>query len=160
MARINAPHNIKDLFDSIIKRIEIAADFADTGKVLYTLFADCFYAFSFCNFFLCYWPFCNNCISSRCFRCFCSLVFLPWFSSKIISWHVRVCRSNYILIRLHLLYVSSLFLCARMSRKSCRYPCIKIIHRECFIVSWSSWYWMLVHSVKLYWKLFMDPLNS
>ena len=36
MAGMNAPYNINELFESIIKQIETALEFADAGKVLYT----------------------------------------------------------------------------------------------------------------------------
>ena len=89
--------------------------------------------FSSCiNIFLGYFSFINNCIS-HCYLCHCcSLVFLLSFSSDSIYWHVQVCRSNEILVRLYLLYARSCFPCVRIYRKLYRYPCIGTLLRGIF----------------------------
>ena len=81
----------------------------------------------FINTFLRYCSFYNNCISSCCINSCCSLLYLTWFSANSSSLHVWVCLSNEILVCSYPIYVRSIFPCACMSCKFCRYPCIRIL---------------------------------
>ena len=100
-----------------------------------TLFADYFSTFSSCrNTFLCDCSFFDNFISS-CYLCSCfCFIFLPRLYSGSISWRVWVCCSNDILVHVHCLFESSIFLCAHISRKPCRYPCIGTLRKGVFHV--------------------------
>ena len=65
---------------------------------------------------------------------FVLVLFFPWLSSDNLSWHFWVCRSNEILVCLHLLFHSSIIICACISCKSIRNPYIGILCRGDFFL--------------------------
>ena len=112
--------------------------FVKNLQIIFPHFSSCI------NPFLRDWSFFNNWISSR-YLCSCFyLVFIPWFSSSSIYWHVRVCQNNDILVFSRLLYAINTLNCAHISCKLCRYPCKYIF----FFFSWISWYLLYVRSIK------------
>ena len=62
---------------------------------------------SFRNPFLLNCSYCNNFISFYYLSYCCSFIFLPWFYFGSLSWHIRFCYSNSILVCSHFLYARS-----------------------------------------------------
>ena len=94
------------------------------------------------------------------FVLFVFLIFVPWLYCDSVSWHVRVCHSNKILAHLHLLNARTTLNCDPISRKSCRYPCIGILCKGCFIFSWHFCYLLFIHSFSFQQKLVTNNINS
>ena len=53
------------------------------------------------------------------FVLFVFLIFVPWLYCDSVSWHVRVCHSNGILVRSNSFYARSPLTCYRIHCKSC-----------------------------------------
>ena len=71
-----------------------------------------------------------------------------------------VYHSNEILVCSHLIYARSIFVCACISRKSCRYPFIVILRKGPFHLLLKFLVLIFVHLVKFHQNLAMDTLNS